>query len=162
MLEHERRLTPREAGRRLGVTDRTVKRWIEQGKLRGYRPGRAYQVPESAVDELLEKSEIRPKEKVPLSLEWALTAPRGELEEALSEASLSELGSLAHKVNRYVGELDRSDARYPDLWWRTVVVTGAWGVRAGPFKDPEAETPRSGGERPLAPEQVFGEESQAG
>ncbi len=61
MTEHEKMLTPTEAGQRLGVTDRTVKRWIEDGKLRGFRPGKAYQVPESAVEGLLRESEIRPK-----------------------------------------------------------------------------------------------------
>ncbi len=61
MKERDHMLTSAEAGRRLGVTDRTVKRWIEAGKLRGFRPGKAYQIPESAVEDLLAESEVHPK-----------------------------------------------------------------------------------------------------
>jgi excisionase family DNA binding protein len=61
MKERGHMLTSAEAGRRLGVTDRTVKRWVEAGKLRGFRPGKAYQIPESAVEDLLAESEVHPK-----------------------------------------------------------------------------------------------------
>lgn len=94
MAEQERMLTPWEAGRRFGVTDRTVKRWIEQGKLRGYRPGRAYQIPESAVEELLEQSEIRPKAPEPFSLEWARAATDAEFYKAIVEAPAEETDKL--------------------------------------------------------------------
>lgn len=94
MSEHEQMLTPQEAGRRFGVTDRTVKRWIEQGKLRGYRPGRAYQVPESAVEELLERSEIRPKAPEPFSLEWARAATDAEFYRAVVEAPEKDIDRL--------------------------------------------------------------------
>lgn len=87
-------LTPREAGRRFGVTDRTVKRWIEQGKLRGYRPGKAYQVPESAVEELLERSEIRPKAPGPFSLGWARAATDAEFYRAIVEAPEEDIDRL--------------------------------------------------------------------
>jgi excisionase family DNA binding protein len=94
VAEHEQMLTPREAGRRFGVTDRTVKRWIEQGKLRGFRPGKAYQVPESAVEELLERSEIRPKEPTPFSLEWARAATDAEFYKAIVEAPEEDIEKL--------------------------------------------------------------------
>ncbi len=46
---------------RLGVSERTVRRWIKAGKLRAYRPGRDFRIPESAVKEFVEESEIAPK-----------------------------------------------------------------------------------------------------
>jgi excisionase family DNA binding protein len=45
----------------LGVSERTVRRWIKSGKLRAYKPGRDYRIPESAVRTLVEESEIPPK-----------------------------------------------------------------------------------------------------
>jgi excisionase family DNA binding protein len=45
----------------LGVSERTIRRWIQSGKLRAYKPGRDYRIPESAVRELVEESEISPK-----------------------------------------------------------------------------------------------------
>ena len=58
MVVSDKRLTPEEAGERLGVSGRTVKRWVIDGKIEGYRPGLAYQIPASAVEELLEKSRV--------------------------------------------------------------------------------------------------------
>jgi excisionase family DNA binding protein len=50
---------------RLGVSERTVRRWIKAGKLRAYRPGRDYRIPESALREFVEESEISPKAPAP-------------------------------------------------------------------------------------------------
>src|SRR5215211_4202344 len=47
---------------RLGVSERTVRRWIKAGKLRATRPGRDYRIPESALRELIEEGEVSPKE----------------------------------------------------------------------------------------------------
>lgn len=112
------------------------------------------------IPELYGEPAPRPKEIAPLSLEWALTAPRDALEAALSEASLPELGSLAPELTRYVKNMDRSAPEYPDVRRRAILVAGEWGIRAR-LQDPGAETPRSGGRQP-APERVSGEESQAG
>jgi excisionase family DNA binding protein len=50
----------------LGVSERTVRRWIKAGKLRAYRPGRDYRIPESALRELVEESEVTsPKDLSP-------------------------------------------------------------------------------------------------
>jgi excisionase family DNA binding protein len=43
------------------VSERTVRRWIKAGKLKATRPGRDYRIPESALRELVEESEISPK-----------------------------------------------------------------------------------------------------
>ncbi len=48
---------------RLGVSERTVRRWIQAGKLKATRPGRDYRIPESAVKALIEEGEVSPKEQ---------------------------------------------------------------------------------------------------
>jgi|SRR5215217_5561363 len=50
----------------LGVSERTVRRWIQSGKLKAYKPGRDYRIPESALRQLVEESEIAsPKDLSP-------------------------------------------------------------------------------------------------
>ncbi len=46
---------------RLGVSERTVRRWIQSGKLKATRPGRDYRISESAVKALIEEGEVSPK-----------------------------------------------------------------------------------------------------
>ena len=43
-----------EVARRLGISKMTVLRWIKSGKLKAYRIGKEYRVPESEVLRLLE------------------------------------------------------------------------------------------------------------
>jgi excisionase family DNA binding protein len=45
----------------MGISERTARRWIKSGKLRAYKPGRDYWIPESALTELVEESEVHPK-----------------------------------------------------------------------------------------------------
>ena len=52
---------------RLGVSERTVRRWIKAGKLKATRPGRDYRIPESALRELVEEGEVSPKAPAPPS-----------------------------------------------------------------------------------------------
>lgn len=63
MKREERRLSLPEAADALGISEITARRWIKSGKLRASQPGRNYQIPESAVEELLEPD--RPKETPP-------------------------------------------------------------------------------------------------
>ena len=65
----ERYLSLGEACEVLGKSERTLYRWIKSGKLRAYKPGRDYEIPVSAIEEMREKSVVRPK---------APTPPRGE------------------------------------------------------------------------------------
>lgn len=52
----EQHLTPDKVAERLGVTARTVRRWINTGALYPvYKPARALLVPESAVVRFLER-----------------------------------------------------------------------------------------------------------
>ena len=76
---------------RLGVSERTVRRWIKAGKLKATRPGRDYRIPESALRELVEEGEVSPKAQT-------LSSPEqpdfnGLLEEERRAAIGSQLGS---------------------------------------------------------------------
>jgi excisionase family DNA binding protein len=51
-----------EAAERLGVSIYTVRRWIKDGKLRAFRPGKEYRVQEADLEEFLAAREVRPKE----------------------------------------------------------------------------------------------------
>lgn len=53
----------------MGISERTARRWIKSGKLRAYKPGRDYWIPESALRELVEESEVHPKAERRSSLE---------------------------------------------------------------------------------------------
>jgi excisionase family DNA binding protein len=57
----DRQLSLSEVAGLMGVSERTVRRWIKSGKLRAYKPGRDYRIPESAFREFVEESEISPK-----------------------------------------------------------------------------------------------------
>ena len=47
-------LTRKEAAERIGVTPTTLSAWIKAGKIKAARPGRAYRIPESEIERLLE------------------------------------------------------------------------------------------------------------
>ncbi len=57
----EEHLSLAEAAERMGISERTARRLIKSGKLRAYKPGRDYWIPESALTELVEESEVHPK-----------------------------------------------------------------------------------------------------
>jgi excisionase family DNA binding protein len=64
----DRQLSLSEVAGLMGVSERTVRRWIKSGKLRAYKPGRDYRIPESAVRQLVVESEVSPKVLAPPSL----------------------------------------------------------------------------------------------
>ena len=47
-------LTRKEAAERLGITPVTLSAWIKSGKIKVAHPGRAYKIPESEIERLLE------------------------------------------------------------------------------------------------------------
>lgn len=53
----------------MGVSERTVRRWIKAGRIKAYKPGRDYRIPETGLRAFIEESEISPKDKAPPSLE---------------------------------------------------------------------------------------------
>ncbi len=65
----ERHLSLSEAADALDISERTAYRWIKSGKLRAYKPGRDYWIPESAIKDVVVESEVRPKAESRSSLE---------------------------------------------------------------------------------------------
>jgi excisionase family DNA binding protein len=61
----EDHLSLAEAAEHMGISERTARRWIKSGKLRAYKPGRDYWIPESALTELVEESKVSPKGLAP-------------------------------------------------------------------------------------------------
>lgn len=57
----EQHLSLSEAADALNISERTAYRWIKSGKLRAYKPGRDYWIPESAIREVVKESVVRPK-----------------------------------------------------------------------------------------------------
>jgi excisionase family DNA binding protein len=85
----ERHFSLSEVARILGKSERTIRRWIKLGRLRAYRPGRDYLIPESALRELMEESEV-PKVAPPLPFEEPEAAQaqrRTPTEKELQEAT---------------------------------------------------------------------------
>jgi excisionase family DNA binding protein len=65
---NERLLTVREVAERLRSSSETVRRWLRQGKLRGFRPGGTklgYRVPESELQRFITQGEYRPEATPP-------------------------------------------------------------------------------------------------
>jgi excisionase family DNA binding protein len=49
-----------EAAQRLGITQRTLYRLIDDGQIPAYKMGRVFRVKESDLDEFLERSRVEP------------------------------------------------------------------------------------------------------
>lgn len=83
---------------RLGVSERTVRRWIKAGKLRAYRPGRDYRIPESALRKFVEESEVDPKAP-------GRSSPQPSLNDALEDLrSTTERFGGYHAIQKAVDE----------------------------------------------------------
>ena len=72
-----------EAAERLGVSIYTVRRWIKDGKLRAFRPGKEYRVQEADLEEFLAAREVRPKATAPPSQRSLFNGLEEERREAL-------------------------------------------------------------------------------
>jgi excisionase family DNA binding protein len=53
-------MSTQEAARRLGITTRTLYRFVDEGQLPAYKMGRVFRLKESDVDEFIERSRIQP------------------------------------------------------------------------------------------------------
>lgn len=61
-MSEQRLLTVREVAERIRSSPETVRRWLRQGKLRGFRPGGTklgYRVPESELQRFLQQQQLR-------------------------------------------------------------------------------------------------------
>jgi excisionase family DNA binding protein len=59
-MNEQRLLTVREVAERIRSSPETVRRWLRQGKLRGFRPGGTklgYRVPESELQRFIRRSQ---------------------------------------------------------------------------------------------------------
>jgi len=59
----EELLTIPEVEKKLHVDGSTVRRWIQQGKLKAYRFGKAYKIPKSEFEKFVEKSMVSSDKK---------------------------------------------------------------------------------------------------
>ena len=66
-MKTEERVTLQEAADALGISEQTARRWVKAGKLKAYKPGLRYLIPESAIEELLEGAEA-PKVLLPFNI----------------------------------------------------------------------------------------------
>jgi len=73
MSEAIRWLSTKESSERLGVTLRTLYRFIDEGQLAAYKFGRVIRLKESDVEKFIEASRITPG-----SLEHLYPEPKGE------------------------------------------------------------------------------------
>jgi excisionase family DNA binding protein len=53
-------MSTQEAARRLGVTPRTLYRFVDEGELPAYRMGRVFRLQKADVDSFIERSRITP------------------------------------------------------------------------------------------------------
>lgn len=108
----ERHLSLSEVAELMEVTERTVRRWIKSGKLKAYKPGRDYRIPESAVKEFVEGSEAYPKHQAP---------PQRELEEqsgAHEEQNLptaEEMDDVSEALERIVVQRNKTIDRWREV-----------------------------------------------
>ena len=71
-MNDQRLLTVREVAERVRSSPETVRRWLRQGKLRGFRPGGSklgYRVPESELQRFLDLSPADREDPSPTSWE---------------------------------------------------------------------------------------------
>ena len=87
----EELLSAEEVADRVGVSIYTVWRWIKQGKLRAFKPGREYRLREADLEEFLAAREVHPKVQAPLSFSRWLEERCGHSYLALSEEAIENL-----------------------------------------------------------------------
>ena len=106
----ERRLSLKEAQAELGLSERTIHRWIKSGKLKSYKPGRDHQIPESAIRKVIEESEVYPKVQASL---WPEEEPeRRNPEPSDAPRRLAKVDELAAEY--LVGRAEKHDEEVTD------------------------------------------------
>jgi excisionase family DNA binding protein len=96
----------------LGVDVQTVRRWIQSGRLRAFKPGKEYRVREADLEEFLAAREVRPKGSAPSPLEPSLFKGLEEERRRLRVQLLRELKEHAASLaSRYRQDLAQLTAR---------------------------------------------------
>lgn len=91
----DQQLSLSEVAGLMGVSERTVRRWIKAGRLQAFKPGRDYRIPASALRAFVRESEVSPKARGRSSLEPTLW--NGVLEDerrSLTDAELNAVDAL--------------------------------------------------------------------
>jgi excisionase family DNA binding protein len=100
-----------EAAERLGVSIYTVRRWIKDGKLRAFRPGKEYRVREADLEEFLAAREVRPKEVASPSQRSLFNGLEDERRTKLEEARRA-VQYITGRAERYEQELEGERAHW--------------------------------------------------
>jgi excisionase family DNA binding protein len=104
-----------EAAERLGISERTARRWIKSGKLRAYKPGRDYWIPESAIKEVVEESVVRPKARAARPLEPSFNDALADERRLEDEAELVVLFRGLARRARLIVERSRREGPSAEL-----------------------------------------------
>jgi excisionase family DNA binding protein len=114
---------------RLGVSERTVRRWIKAGKLKATRPGRDYRIPESALRELVEEGKVSPKAPASPSQRSLFNGGEEERHAAISSQFGSWRGIHEESVARWSRAIERgfSSADAAAAFCAEVIAEGAVG-----------------------------------
>jgi excisionase family DNA binding protein len=129
----EPHLSLSEAAHRLDISERTARRWIKSGKLRAYKPGRDYWIPESAIKEVVVTSQVRPKVEAPSSQQLTLN---GLLAEERRHPTDSEIRSLGRWLTYLEWRLNESDLTLAELS-HELDAAGGMGIRHAPAEYPD-------------------------
>ena len=111
----DRHLSLSEVAGSLGVSERTVRRWIKSGKLRAYKPGRDYRIPVGAFRAFVEESEISPKGGAQLSQGTLFNGPMSaelpglQTVRARRSMSVNELAARAGLTSSEIATLERGE-----------------------------------------------------
>jgi excisionase family DNA binding protein len=111
----DRQLSLSEFAGLMGVSERTARRWIKSGKLRAYKPGRDYRIPESAVREFVEDSEISPKAFGRSSLEPTLFNGLEDERRAAAMFWVAYIRHVAGRIQAHVEDQDSPAFRDPQV-----------------------------------------------
>jgi excisionase family DNA binding protein len=114
----EERLSLRDAADKLGISEVTARRWIKTGKLKAYKPGLKYLIPTSAVEELLEGTDVSKKEQA------SLRATSREVYATWSEERRKKFWYAEQAKVRHYDRLWREQAERPedqDAYWCNTV-----------------------------------------
>ena len=97
----------------MGVSERTVRRWIKSGRLKAYKPGRDYRIPESDLRAFIEESEVSPKA-------GALPSPELTFNHVLKEEErreeLGKLRELLADAGASTSHLALPEEEFEGLW----------------------------------------------
>jgi excisionase family DNA binding protein len=98
-------MSPEEVGERLGLSVYTVRRWIQEGKLRAFKPGKEYRIRETDLEEFLQTREVRPRAPRPSPYESSLLDGLDEERRAQWDAAVLSARLLRERGRARMAEL---------------------------------------------------------